>query len=563
MENKYSKKIKENLYNLANEILDHTETKPIFGYLIITFRFLILIPTLINLENLLIFKNIDLSKVDLINIFLPYKLIKQYTINLCIILFSLFLLILLFLFFSIQKIYKKKLKSKYKNFFGNFLYIYEYIISPLILGLIINFFFTENNIGNIYRYIISTIFFIFGIIFLIIWILLTLFYFNFFLISRDVLSRFPCLFYIGLRIFLLIIIFFDIFLISDYKDKIMIILNLTNFFLLISQYLLNITYYNYQINIYYGFLIIFYFWINLIFIFGKLIIIPMIEANGQLLFFLGLFFLIWTIVVYRNFFFYKLLTKNNQDIKNHNYFDKRIRYLIFISQDYENNKNNELLLISILQSHVQICKDIHCCCKKRKKNIGIIKDKIFIKNLILGDIKKKVFKNPNSHIIRINYIIYLLEKNNNFSCLNEEIRTYEKYFKNNLPIFYEFCLERIKKRLKNKLNKYNLGIDPENFQKIKKYDVYKLDIENSIIEIINQLQIFWGLLKEKNYKVSKIEKICNLILKNKKNIENLFQKIQEVKGNNKDIFLIIKFFYEKILDNPIISFNYMKKLKVK
>ena len=563
MQKKYTKILINIFYSLTNEILTQSEIKPLFGYIIITLRFLLLIPTLINPDNLLILKNIDIKNIELINILLPYKLIKDYSIYICIGLSFCFLAIILFLIIFLRKIYKKNLQKKYLNLFGNFLYIFEYIISPIILGLIINFFFNDKSISDIYTYIFSVIFFFAGIIFFTLWILLTLFYFNFFLESKDVLSRFPCLFYIGLRIYLLIIIFFDIFLVNEHKDKIMIILNFINFLLLFSQYLLNITYYNYNMNVYYGFLIIFYFWINLIYIFGKLIIITMIQENGILLFFIGFAFLIWTIMVYRNYFFYKLLTMINEDIKNPNYFDKRIRYFIFISNDYENNKNNELLLISILQSHVQICKDVQCCCKKRKNNIGIFKDKNFIKNLILGDIKNKVLKNPYSHIIRINYIIYLLEKNTNFASLNEEIRTYEKIFKNNLPIFYEFCIKRIKKKFKKKLNEYNLGIDPENFQKIKKYDIYKLNIEKSITEIINQLEIFWMLLKEKNYKVPKIEKICNLILKNKKLIEELFEKIQKIKDNNKNMYLIINFFYEKILDDPIISFEYMKKIKVR
>jgi hypothetical protein len=75
--------------------------------------------------------------------------------------------------------------------------------------------------------------------------------------------------------------------------------------------------------------------------------------------------------------------------------DVRFRYLIGIVKNSKKNKQDELLLTSLIKVHTEKCRDLKCVCKNRKglydpkkkrssnQNLPLFKDSVFVKSYLL------------------------------------------------------------------------------------------------------------------------------------------------------------------------------------
>jgi hypothetical protein len=456
----------EILIETLNTILNQLRISPWIAGLVVLFQFFQLIIIMLEFDLLELptaYSNIFYY----FNIIVPYKLFETYSLIIVLIVLgicSVIIFVIVYGFWMIRQ--KENPSSSLIKFYGIFIYVYEYVMFLPIFGSLMNIYVLENDMSSQIAIVFMVITGIFIAIMTTLYVMSSIFFFNFFLRSKDAFARSPDLHHFIFRIFFLLMTLFDVLIKHNYFN-IKIVVNFGFSVFLCFDFVHRIPYYNYTVTLFYLFSIFSYFWINLLILFTTLIYIKLVKDNILITAIIGIILFLWDIYGYKEYLFNKLISKDFSSIANHNHLEKKVRYFLSLIKNSKKNNVDELRLASIIQMHVESCKDANCICKHRNSaydprkqavsdpSLPIFKDFVFLKNLLLSLIKQttsKLFTSPNLNMV---YILYLFEELGNFGMADQESLAFENRFKKTSLFTFKFCIIRVKIMMKKNLKRFN------------------------------------------------------------------------------------------------------------
>jgi hypothetical protein len=173
-----------------------------------------------------------------------------------------------------------------------------------------------------------------------------------------------------------------------------------------------------------------YFWISIVLLITNLAELEILVVNVVWIIFVGLCFFLYIVTATRELFQRQMIILGVDEISQEVRLDFRFRYLISLVKNSKKNKQDELLVTSLIKVHTEQCLDVKCVCKHRKglydpkKNkesnvsISMIKDSVYIKSYLMMIIQKSLVKMPKSNLLNLDYFLFLFEEMLNIPLVN-------------------------------------------------------------------------------------------------------------------------------------------------
>ena len=284
-----------------------------------------------------------------------------------------------------------------------------------------------------------------------------------------------------------------------------------------------------------------------------------IGFNGSIYFFcIGIIFIIIFIYYYHiketNF-----LSIDFTHIKTPGYFLKYISKLFFFFINGKNSRNSNVLFKSLIPMIEERCINTISYFEINLKNLNTEKiNEIFLIKFCEEIFQYGVSKFYSDIPLKINYAIFLIVELNNIKKALIILNSIDKTDKSPIINYEIFLIRKIIDKISSNINENN---------NISKYKYKAKEFKNLIIKTFNLYYRFIGLIlltKKKNVNnFSKINKIGNDIIINKKEIEKSYNIIMNTKTNNIEIIKLYSEFCkivngienENLLENNYITEN--------
>ena len=503
---------------------------------------------------------------------LLYPFLKdfQYTYTtIAIVPICLFICISIYLFFRIYNLSEKSHKdfAGMKSFFGLSMYMFDTVLVPPLFGTCFKYTLCSNTSSLLPNcssstYIISllvSILLLVSMFFL--EMVVGMFFFNFDFKLRDNFSRSYNIMHLVFRIFSLLVVGFDVYMPEGSNTKIVAgyFMHLVFAGVFCIDYYNRLPYYNRTVSEFYCYGVFGYFWITLVLIMTYLANYSLTTTNVVWIILVGLVFWLYLVRTYREYFYRRLIIKEIDEIDNEIHLDARFRYLLQIVKDSTKNKQDELLLTSIIKVHTEKCQDVQCVCKRREelydpktktesdKNLQLFKNHVFIKNYLLSLIKDSCKKLPKSSLLNIDLFLFLFKEMNNISQVNHNIILFEKQSQQNLFVTVNYAIYRVKISIyyflkdRNKNNK----ISSIMFENIRVFDEEMKNLSKSCIRIVELYARMWDILSD-GTELGLLERVCMKLIDERSIAEDTYRKINEVTKNSIN-FLTLMVLYSKFI----------------
>ena len=284
-----------------------------------------------------------------------------------------------------------------------------------------------------------------------------MFFFNFDFKMRDNLSRSYNIMHLVFKMYSILIVALDVYILdSDRKFTAVFFVHFIFSSIFCIDYYGRLPYYNRAVSEYYCYGCFGYFWISLVLLCTFLADYKLITENVVYIILIGLGFFLYIVRTYREYFYRRLIIKEIEEIDNEIHLDARFRYLMEIVQNSKKNRQDELLLISIIKVHTEKCVDVMCVCKNISElydpksnevsdpNISIFKNTVFIKNYLLMLIKESCKKLPKSSLLNIDLFLFLFKEMHNIPQVNHNIMLFEKQSQQSLFVTVKYAIYRLK-----------------------------------------------------------------------------------------------------------------------
>ena len=355
-----------------------------------------------------------------------------------------------------------------------------------------------------------------------------------------------------------------IFVYFDGNEKIHILLILAcNFFTFILMYL-NFKYprYNNVVLIFmHQFMSLSLWWASFILLFGK--ITMNIPFDGCL----GIFFITEPIFCFI-FFIKNVKTVNNISniLENNNsefHFLNNIKMIMNLIKQKDNDRNSHITLKGYISLYEERCIYKKCALKKYLNSIKKgINGTIFLYHHIDELFVNGLNRFPNSIEIKFTYALFLYRKMNKtkkakklLELLNNSSTSFEQ----------KFIIYRAKRYINEDLSKLN-GDFSTNFDAMKEleYKNFRNQFNSLIIKASNLYNDFWSQLLISHSigsdNLSKLNSCGGKINKTVKEINEIFEKMQNYKTNDYDVIKIYYDFINYILNNKEKGLKYKEIL---
>ena len=251
---------------------------------------------------------------------------------------TLFLVILLYLFFRIYNLSEKRHKDygTVKRFFGVSMYLIDTILVIPIFGICFKMTIcgSDPNLPSCTSsiYFISifvSIFLILGYFF--VQMCVGMFFFNFDFKMKDNLSRSYNIMHLVFKMYSILVVALDVYIQdSDRKFTAIFFVHFIFSSIFCIDYYGRLPYYNRAVSEYYCYGSFGYFWISLVLLCTFLADYRLITENLVYIILIGLGFFLYIVRTYREYFYRRLIIKEIEEIDNEIHLDARFRYLMEI-----------------------------------------------------------------------------------------------------------------------------------------------------------------------------------------------------------------------------------------
>lgn len=388
-----------------------------------------------------------------------------------------------------------------------------------------------------------------------------MFFFNFDFKLRDNLARSYNIMHLIFRIYCMIVVGLDVYIRED-SQKLTTVFFVHFIFASIFciDYYNRLPYYNPSVSEFYCYGVFGYFWITLVLLITYLANYQLITDNVVYIILIGLGFFLYVVRTYREYFYRGLLIKEIDEIDNEIQLDVRFRYLIRIVQNSKKNKQDELLLSSIIKVHTEKCVDPKCVCKNRaelydpktKQNsnmsVPIFKNEVFIKSYLLMLIKDSCKKLPKSSLLSIDLFLFLFKEMNNIPQVNHNIVLFEKQSQQSLFVTVKYAIYRLKISIYYFLKETNKYEDTSSimYENIRTFDEGMKALSKCFFDISDTYARMWDILDESMPDMLLLERVCTKLIDESKVAEGIYRNILKVTHSSLT-FLIAMSLYSRFI----------------
>lgn len=553
---------------------------------LILVQFIQLMTMIVNEKNPNLVQVLPRDLLYYIKILLVYPFLKDVSFVYTIILtvpIVIFLAVCLYLFFRVYNLSEKKHKEYggTKRFFGMCMYFIDTILVIPLFGVCFKLTVCgdEQNQPSCN----STGFFIYLIVSII--LLLTLFviemcvgmfFFNFDFKMKDNLSRSYNIMHLVFRIYCILVAGLDVYMKEgDQKLTTVYFIHFIFASIFCIDYYNRLPYYNREVSEFYCYGVFGYFWTSLVILSTYLANYGLITNNMIYIILIGVCFFLYVVRTYREYFYRNLIIKEIDEIDNEIHLDARFRYLIQIVKNSKKNKQDELLLTSIIKVHTEKCQDAECVCKKRstlfdpkQKQSGaedtrIFKDEVFIKNYLLTLIKDSCKKLPKSSLLNIDLFLFLYKEMNNIPQVNHNIILFEKQSQQSLFVTVKYAIYRLKISiyyfLKDK-NKYH-NTSSIMFENIRVFDEEMKNLHKICLKIVELYARMWDILGDVVPDIVLLERVCMKLIDERGNAELIYHKLLSVTNNSLSFLTLMTLYSKFIAFDDLLFSEIQEKLK--
>lgn len=567
------------IFSTFHRVLDGLTISEEFSKGLILIQFIQLCTLIVNDKNKELVQVLPAEFLSLIKFPLVYSYLKEVDFVYTVIVLApagLFLTLVMYLFFQISRLTEKEHKEYggMKNFFGVSMYLLDTVLGIPLFGL--GFKLSMCGQGTGFLACNSTGFFV-SVLLAIVMLLslffiemvVGMFFFNFDFKLKDNLSRSYNIMHLVFRLYCTIMVGLDVYM-TDSTQKWTTVYFIHFIFASIFciDYYNRLPYYNPNVSEYYCNGVFGYFWISLVVLATFLASYPLITNNMIWLILIGLVFFLYVVRTYREFFYRKLLIKEIDEIDNEIHLDARFRYLMQIVTNSKKNKQDELLLTSIIKVHTEKCAEPTCVCKNRAElfdpksreefnpNIPMFKNQVFIKNYLLMLIKDSCKKLPKSSLLNIDLFLFYFKEMANLSQVNHNIILFEKQSQQSLFVTVRYAIYRLRislyYNLKDK-NK-NRAMSSIMFENVRTFDEEMKFLNKTCLKIVEQYARMWDILNDAVPDLQLLERVCTKLIDDRDLVEKIYHKILSVTKSSVN-FMVLMSMYSKFIAFDDLLFN--------
>lgn len=574
------------IFTTFHRVLDTLMISSNLSKALIIIQYIQLLTMLINDKNPNMVQVLPRDLLYYIQLLQIYPFLKDfsyvYTVLLAIPVI-IFLSACIYLFLRIYNLSESRHKEYdgIKHLFGLSMYCIDTILVIPMFGICFKLMLCGNGVHQ--TGCSSTGFFIYLIIAIILIITLFviemcvgMFFFNFDFKLRDNLSRSYNIMHLVFRIYCILVAGLDVFM-SDGDQKLTIVYFIHFIFATIFciDYYNRLPYYNREVSEYYCYGTFGYFWVSLVILSTFLANYPLITDNMIYLILIGLGFFLYVVKTYREYFYRRLIIKEIDEIDNEIHLDARFRYLMQIVRNSKKNKQDELLLTSIIKVHTEKCQDLDCVCKKRPElfdpkskangdqSVPIFKDQVFIKNYLLTLIKDSCKKLPKSSLLNIDLFLFLFKEMANIPQVNHNIILFEKQSQQNLFVTVKYAIYRLKISIYYSLKNSNKNHKTSSimYENIRVFDDEMKNLSKNCVKIVELYARMWDILGDVVPDIVLLERVCTKLIDERNNAELIYHKITNVTKNSLSFLTLMTLYSKFIAFDDLIFCEIQEKLK--
>ena len=592
-----SKGLKETIFITFHRVLSDIKMPAGISQLLILFQFIQLMAMIFNEDNPLLIGVVseDILKYCKIPLVYPYIIGASTTVYIILLAgIAIFILIIILGFNKIGNLPETE-HRKYgslKQLYGFTLNAIDIVLLQPVLGILLSSYLCgPDNYATCWGST-NIVLIIFATIEIILFLgfvgCVGMFFFNFNFKQKDAQARSPAIMHFIFKLYQVIAIFLEVFqtvdknsesIAEDQNSRMTALVFFHGTFSIVFaiDYYNRLPYYNQKVSEMYCFCVYAFFWINIVFFGGQISYqTAKIKDNIVWIILIGLIFWLRIVKTGREFFYRRLLIREIDEINNEIHQDVRFRYQMSIVKNAKKNKQDELLMTSIIKVHTESCTNIWCICKNRanlfdpkKKvkadiNIPSFKDPVFVKNYQLTLIRDSAKKMTRSSQINIDYFLFLFEELHNIPLVNYHILLFEKQFQQNLFITVQYCIYRMRISMyyyqKNR-NKNNLSSILQ-FEDIRKYDNGIKELKSKFNDIIESNSRMWDILNDSIPDLDLLKKICIKLTTLKSSTLEIYTKILEITKSCYKFLGLMNLYAKYIIFDELLANDVHQKIKI-
>lgn len=578
--------IQNMIFTTFHRVLDTLVVSSNFSKGLIVVQYLQLIMMLMNDKNPNLMQVLPKDVLYYLKFPLIYPFLKDvsfvYTILVAVPII-LFIALCFYLFLMIYSLPEKNHKEYEgtKNFFGLSMYCLDTILVIPMFGVSFKLilcgdgpFQPKCGSSEFFVYLIISLTMLISL--LVIEFCVGMFFFNFDFKMKDNLGRSYNIMHLVFRIYCILVSGLDVYL-ADGNEKLTAVFFIHFIFACIFciDYYNRLPYYNRDVSEYYCYGTFGYFWISFVILGTFLANYDLITDNMAYIILIGLGFFLYVVKTYREFFYRRLIIKEIDEIDNEIHLDARFRYLMEIVNNSKKNKQDELLLTSIIKVHTEKCLDVECVCKRRTElydpktrgtgdpNIPIFKDQVFIKNYLLTLIKESCKKLPKSSLLNIDLFLFLFKEMNNIPQVNHNIILFEKQSQQNLFVTVKYAIYRLKISIYYfmKQSSKNSKTSSIMYEKIRVFDEEMKNLTKNCVKIVELYARMWDILGDIVPDIVLLERVCTKLIDERNNAEMIYFKILRVTKNSLSFLTLMTLYSKFIAFDDLLFCDIQEKLK--
>lgn len=574
------------IFSTFHRVLDGFTISEEFSKGLILIEFIQLCTLIVNDKNTELVQVLPSEFLSLIKFPLVYTYLKEvnfiYTV-IVLIPAGLFLALVVYLFLRISNLSEKEHKEYggMKSFFGVSMYLLDTILGIPLFGLGFKLSICGDEIGFLScsstGYFVSVLFAVAMLLgLLLIELMVGMFFFNFDFKLKDNLSRSYNIMHLVFRLYCTVMVGLDVYMSdSDQKRTTVYFIHFIFATIFCIDYYNRLPYYNPNVSEYYCNGVFGYFWISLVVLATFLANYPLITSNMVWLMLIGLVFFLYVVRTYREFFYRKLLIKEIDEIDNEIHLDARFRYLMQIVTNSKKNKQDELLLTSIIKVHTEKCAEPTCVCKNRAElydpksreefnaNIAMFKNQVFIKNYLLMLIKDSCKKLPKSSLLNIDLFLFYFKEMANLSQVNHNIILFEKQSQQSLFVTVRYAIYRLRISLYYNLKDRNKNhaMSSVMFENVRTFDEEMKFLNKTCLKIVEQYARMWDILNDAVPDLVLLERVCTKLIDERDVVEKTYSKILNVTKSSVNFMVLMSLYSKFIAFDDLLFAEVQERIK--
>jgi hypothetical protein len=226
-----------------------------------------------------------------------------------------------------------------------------------------------------------------------------------------------------------------------------------------------------------------------------------------------------------------------------------------------NDREDELLLASLMKIHSDKCTSELCPCGRRdnlydpktrssaQPEQQLHQDVIFLKHYIVKIIRNGTLKCPESKKIHLDFIYFLFETLGCYTLVFDRIERFRDKFEQTMSMTWEFLLYRLAYKSHEYVHSTNTSKKMNNIYNLENvvlYDKKFAELHSKIYDTATSIYRVWESLKEVIPDLPSVKHFCKETVKNKKQTLQLYEEVKRLNKQSIQLKILMLFYSELI-----------------